>query len=108
MDLFVYVIGDRPVVMRAMVGPRLTPWAFRVTLGLAAGEGSGLAPSGALRGFQFLPQPLVLFLEPLQFLSQALGFIPGLVALPPSTTQFLREFPNAPDRIEMLEKQIIL
>jgi hypothetical protein len=51
---------------------------------------------------------LVLFLEPLDFLLSVLGLFPSLVSLPPRTAQFLREFPNTPDRIEILEKQIIL
>jgi hypothetical protein len=48
LDLFVYVIGNRPVVVRTMGEPRLTPRAFRMVLRLAAGERSGLAPGGAL------------------------------------------------------------
>jgi hypothetical protein len=37
-----------------------------------------------------------------------LTLFPGLVTLSPRTAQFLRKFPYTPDRIEILEKQIIL
>jgi len=45
-------------------------------------------------------------LEPLYFLLSVHGLFPSLVSLPPRTAQFLRQFPNTPDRIEILEKQI--
>ena len=57
---------------------------------LPAGERSGLPFSGTLRRFQILAQPLVLFLQ--------------LVSLPPHTAQFLHQFPNTADRIEILEQ----
>jgi hypothetical protein len=103
---------------------------------LPAGERSGLPFSGTLRCFQILAQPLVLFAQPLPLIPQALALfleplnlflqmlilffkplvlflellvlLPGLLSLPPRTAQFLRKFPNTPDRIEILEKQIIL
>ncbi len=62
LDLFVYVIGNRPVVVRAMGRPGLAPRGFRVALGLAAGKRSGLAPGGTLRGVQFFAQPPILFM----------------------------------------------
>jgi len=79
------------------------------------GERSGLAPGGTLRGFQFLAQPLnflfeplALFLQPLIVVLQLLVSPTGLVAFFPRTEQFLRQFSDAANRIEGLEKQIIL
>ena len=61
LDLLIYVIGDRPVMVRAMRRPRLTPGTLGIRFWLPAGEGSGLPFSGTLRCFQILAQPLVLF-----------------------------------------------
>ena len=95
--------------------PRLTPGRLGIRFRLPAGEGSGLALGGTLRRFQILAQPLVLFLQPLILLLQPLVLffellvlLPGLLSLSPRTAQFLRKFSHTPDRIEILEKQIIL
>jgi len=100
--------------MAAMRRPGLAPRRFWIALRLTARERSGLTSGGALGGFQLLAQPfqlvfqpLLLFLQTLGLLLETLGLLPGLVALPPRTTQFHCEFANAPDRIEILEKQII-
>jgi hypothetical protein len=114
-DVFVYMIRDWPLVVRAMGRTRLTSRAFGPTLGLPAGERRGLAPGGTLRGFQFLLQPLdflsqppPLFVQPLVLLLQLLIPPVGMVAFLPSTAQLLRQFPDAKQRINGLEKQIIL
>lgn len=107
-DLFVYMIRDRPLMVRAMVHTRLTPRGLGATVGLTTGERSGLAPGGSLRSFQFLSQPLVFLLEPLILFLQLLVSPAGLVAFLPRTAQFLRQFSDAEDRVEGLEKQIIL
>jgi hypothetical protein len=103
---------------------------------LPAGEGSGLALGRTLRRLQILAQPLVLFAKPLPLIAQALALfleplnlflqllilffkplflflellvlLPGLLSLPPRMAQFLRKLSHTPDRIEILEKQIIL
>jgi len=74
-----------------------------------------LPPPGTLRGFQFLAQPLdflfeplALFFQPLVVVRQLLVASAGLVALFPRTAQLLHQFSDAADRIEGLEKQIIL
>ena len=115
LNLLVYVIGDRPVMVGAMRRPGLTPRTLGIRFWLPAREGSGLPLTGTLCSFQILAQPLVLFaqplvvfFEPLQFLLPVLGLFPGLVSLSPRTAQFLRKFPYTPDRIEILEKQISL
>jgi len=84
-------------------------------LGLPTGERSGLAPTGTLRGLQFLAQspdfflqPLGLFLQPLVVLFQLPVPLAGLIAFLPRTAQFLHQFPDTAERVEGLEKQIIL
>ena len=114
-DLFVYMIRDWPLVVRAMGRARLTSRAFGASLGLPTREWSGLAPGGTLRGFLFFPQPLdflsqppALFFQPLVLSLQLLIPPAGVVAFLPRITQLLRQFSDAVDRIERLEKQIIL
>ena len=70
-DLFVYMIRDRPPVVRAMGRARLTPGSLGLALGKTTGERSGLAPGGTLRGFQFLAQPLDFLSQPLALLLPA-------------------------------------
>jgi len=70
-------------------GPRLTPRSFGVALGLAARERSRLAPGGALRGFQFLPQPFNLLPQP-------------------RPAQFPDQPSNTTNRVECFENQTIL
>jgi hypothetical protein len=108
MDLFVYMIWDGSLVMRAMGDTGLTPRTLGLTLELPAGERSGLPPGSTLRGFQFFAQPRVFLLEPLILFLQLLVFSAGLVTFLPRTTQFLHQFSDAADRVEGLEKQIIL
>ena len=64
LDLLVYVIGNGSAVVLAVGCSGLTPRAFGVTLELAAGKRSGLAPRGPLGQFQVLPQLLIFFLDP--------------------------------------------
>jgi len=101
--------------VRAMGRTRLTPGGLGATLGKTTGERGGLAPGGTLCGFQFLAQPFDFLFEPLALLFQPLVVVrqlliapAGLVALFPRTAQLLRQFSDAADRIEGLEKQIIL
>ena len=91
-DLFVYLIWDWPLVVRAMGRTRLTPGSFGVAVGKTTGERGGLAPGGTLCGFQFLAQPLdfllqtlVLFLQPLVVILQLLNPPPRLLAFFPRT-----------------------
>ena len=78
--------------------------AFRKT----TGERGGLAPGGALRGFQFFAQLPILLFQPLILFLQLLNPPPGLVAFLPHTVQLLRQFPDAAERVEGPEKQMIL
>jgi hypothetical protein len=110
------------LVVPAMGRARLTPRSLGLTLGKTTGERGGLAPGRTLRGFQvldqpldFLFQPLALFLQPLlvSFQPRLVPlqlFVPpmGLVALLPRAAQLLPQFPDAVERIEGFEKQIIL
>ena len=107
-DLFVYAIGNRPLVVGAMGRSGLAPRGFRLALRLAAGERSGLAPGSTLRGVQLLTQPLILFLKPLVLFLQLLIPPAGLVAFLLRTTQLLRQLSDAAKRVEGLEKQTIL
>ena len=100
-----------------------------MALGKTTGERGGLAPGGTLRAFQVLAQPLDFLLQPLLFPLQPLAlflqprvvllqprflslqlFVPptGLVAFLPRTAQILCQFPDATERVEGFEKQIIL
>ena len=114
-DLFLYTIRDRPAVVRALGRTRLTSRALGPTLGLPARAWGGLASGGTLRGFQFLAQPLDFRLKPLVLPLQPLVlFLPllppllGLLVFLPRTAQFLRQFPDVRERVDGLEKQIIL
>jgi hypothetical protein len=107
-NFLVYVIRDWPLVVLAMGRTRLTPGSFGLAFGKTTGERGGLAPGGTLRGLQFLAQPLILIFQPLVFLLQLLNPLPGSVAFFPCATQFLPQFPEAADRVERLEKQIII
>ena len=122
LDLFVHMIWDGPLVMRAMGGAGLTSRTSGLTLGISAGERSGLAPTGTLRSFQFFAQPVDFILESLALLLQPLlvlrqtGLLSlqllvspaGLVTLLPRTAQLLGQFPDAAERVERFEKQIII
>ena len=72
MDLLVYVVGDRSLIMAAMRSPGFAARRSGITLGLAARERSGLALGGALRRFQLLAQPFHLVFQPLLFFLQPL------------------------------------
>src|SRR6516162_6920859 len=65
LDLLIYMLRDGSAVVLAVGCPGLAPRAFGVTLALAAGKRSGLAPGGALGQFQVLAQLLIFFLDPL-------------------------------------------
>ena len=108
MDLFVYMIRDGSLVMRTMGGAGLTSRTLGLTVRSSARERSGLASRGTLGGFQLLAQPLIFFLELLIFFLQPLILSACLVTFLPRTTQLLHQFSDAADRIEGLEKQIIL
>ena len=77
MDLFVYVIGSRPLVVSAISCSGRAAWRLRSTLTPATGAWSGLAPGGAWCGFQLLVQALIPFLDPLPLSLQALRFLPS-------------------------------
>ena len=108
LDLFVHMIGDGPLVVAAVRCAGLAAGRLGIALWLAAREGRGLTLSGVLRGFQFLAQPFQLVFQPLVLLLQLLGFLPSSVTLLPRATQFLCQFANPPDRIEILKEQIIV
>ena len=79
------MIRDGPLVMWAMGRTRLPAGAFGLTLGFSARERSGLAAGGALCGFQFLAQPLILLFEPLILFFQLFNPSPGFGAFFPRT-----------------------
>ena len=101
------MIRDGPLVMWAMGRTRLASGPFGRTLRYSAGERSGLTAGGALCGFQFLAQPLILLFQPLPFFLQShvvvrqlLVASASLVAFLLRPAQFLRQFSDAADRIE--------
>ena len=77
------MIWDGSLVVRAMGRTRLASGTFRMALGLTTGERRGLAAGGALRGFQFLAQPLVFLFEPLFLFLQLLNPSPSSFAFFP-------------------------
>ena len=102
-------------MVRAMGLSRLTPGSFGLVLRKTTGERGGLPPDGTLRSFQFLTEPLdfvfkplLLSLQPLVLPLQMLVASPSLVVLFSRSAQLLRQFSDATDWIEGLEKQIIL
>ena len=82
------MIRDRSRVVRAMGRTGLASWTLWILV--------------------FLFEPLVLFLQPVVLTLQLLNPSPGSFAFFPRTAQLLRQFSNALDRIEGLEKPIIL
>ncbi len=114
LDLFVYMLRDRPLMVGAMGLTGLAPRRFGIVLRLAARERSGLAFASTQRGFQFVAQSLILLPQALQFLVKSLllpfyllHLFAGLIALPSRTPQLLHEFAYATHRIQVLEKQTI-
>ena len=107
-DLFVYVIGDWPLVVLAMSGAGLASGPFRIAFGFAAGEWGRLTPRGALGSLQLVAQFLVLFLQALDFFLQLLVPAECFVAVFVTPPDLFRQFPEAAKRVERIEKQIIL